>query len=156
MPTIDRFRDKHAFLSNFHPSVVGLDGLLYPTVEHAYQAAKTLEPGLRSAIRMAGTPGYAKRLGQKILLREDWEDVKVEVMLDLLRKKFSHDDFATRLLATGDATLIEGNDWGDVFWGMTGYPPKRVGQNYLGRLLMQVRGELRTRKSRFADVEDMI
>ena len=64
MAAIDRFREKYAFLSNFHPSEVGMDGLLYPTVEHAYQAAKTLNPGLRAAIRTAGTPGYAKQMGR--------------------------------------------------------------------------------------------
>lgn len=156
MAAIDRFREKYAFLSNFHPSQVGMDGLIYPTVEHAYQAAKTLNPGLRTAIRTAGTPGYAKQMGRAVKLREDWESVKLDVMLDLLRRKFSHDDFRKQLLATGDATLIEGNDWGDHFWGMSGYHPNRKGLNHLGRLLMQVRSELRAKANKFADVEDLI
>lgn len=156
MAAIDRFREKYAFLSNFHPSEVGMDGILYPTVEHAYQAAKTLNPGLRAAIRNAGTPGYAKQMGRAVKLRDDWESVKLDVMLDLLRKKFSHEDFKRQLLATGDSTLIEGNDWGDHFWGMSGYHPKRVGLNHLGRLLMQVRSEIRKAASRYNDVEDLI
>src|SRR5437868_5423141 len=86
---IDRFHGDHGWLSNFWPSPIELDGAIYPTVEHAFQAAKTLDPEAREPIRQTTNPGQAKRLGRKVLLRSDWEQVKVEIMRGLLRKKFA-------------------------------------------------------------------
>lgn len=135
---IDSFTGKYRWLSNFEPSVVMLDMDLYPTVEHAYQGAKTLDYEERYKVRHALTPGAAKKLGQKVTLREDWEDVKIDVMTELIQQKFSKDPLRAKLLATGDAKLIEGNWWGDVFWGVC----KGKGQNKLGKILMKVRKEL--------------
>lgn len=73
-------------------------------------------------------------------MRDDWERVKLAVMLDLLRQKFAHADLRAQLIATSDDVLVEGNTWGDTFWGMC----NGVGLNHLGRLLMQVRAEVRT------------
>nr|MBN1229138.1 DUF1768 domain-containing protein [Anaerolineae bacterium] len=138
---IDRFIHEYDFLSNFHAAEVMLDGLLYPSVEHAYQAAKTLIPEEREPIREAAESSQAKRLGRQSTLREDWDEIKIAIMEDLVRQKFTrHQDLAERLLATGDAYLIEGNDWGDCFWGQV----DGKGKNQLGRILMMVRDELRT------------
>lgn len=142
--TIHLFKGEYAFLSNFST----WDGLifyrndLYPTVEHAYQAAKTTIPEEREAIRNAPTPGQAKRLGRKCTLRLDWEDIKLVVMEQLLRIKFLNVKLAEQLIATGDEELIEGNHWGDAFWGrvQNGHGP---GENHLGRLLMKIRADLR-------------
>ena len=142
---ITSFQGTFAFLSNFFPIPVMLDGRTYPTVEHGFQAAKTEREEEREAIRWASTPGRAKRLGRKVALRPDWDAIKVDVMLDLLRQKFSDPVLHQRLLATGDAPLIEGNTWGDCFWGCVLEKGKWVGENTLGRLLMQVRGELKAR-----------
>lgn len=150
--TIDRFSGKYRFLSNFHPIDVGYDGVVYPSVEHAFQAAKTLNVGLRSAIRTAGSPAAAKSMGRALRLREDWEEVKVEVMAELLARKFSHPELRQMLLATGEQELIEGNTWGDKIWGVC----DGEGQNYLGRLLMDLRAALRGQNQTFADVEDLI
>jgi ribA/ribD-fused uncharacterized protein len=136
---IDRFTGAFRFLSNFHPAWVYLDGEPYPTVEHAYQAAKTLDLRERSLIQFAATPGKSKRLGQRIGLRADWIEVKIRVMTDLLRQKFGHHSLATLLLATGDHELVEGNTWGDTFWGVDA---QQGGANHLGRLLMQIRREV--------------
>lgn len=135
---IDSFQGQHRWLSNFWPSAVALDGLWYGSVENAYQAAK-VPPSHRGSFRHDCSPGQAKRLGGSFPLPADWEQRKVGVMRALLRDKFSSGSLlAARLLATGDAPLIEGNTWGDRFWGVC----YGVGQNHLGRLLMERRAEL--------------
>lgn len=136
MTTIDKFDGEHAFLSNFHPSPIRVQGIWFPTVEHAFQAAKTLDPTERDAIARATTPGRAKRLGRQVTLRPQWDDVKIGVMEDLLRRKFDGvGPLWTQLLATSPAELIEGNTWGDIFWGVC----QGKGQNHLGKLLMKIR-----------------
>jgi hypothetical protein len=132
---IDRFDGPHRFLSNFYPSVVEMGGQQYPTVEHAYQAAKCDRQVYRDLVRKAKTPGNAKRLGRRAEIRPDWEKVKVEVMAGLLRQKFRDPALRAMLMETGDRELIEGNTWRDHFWGVCdGY-----GHNTLGRLLMAIR-----------------
>lgn len=141
--SITSFSGEHSFLSNFYPAPVKLDGYVYPTVEHAFQAAKSFIRREREAIRLAPSPGKAKRLGRKVILRPDWEHVKIEVMKELLRQKFSDPELCAKLLATGDASLIEGNHWGDVTWGCVLEKEKWVGSNKLGVLLMELRFDLR-------------
>lgn len=136
---INSFRDKYFFLSNFYHCWVMLDGKYYPSVEHAYQAAKTLDPIEREKIKNASNPGTAKRLGRVCTHRSDWKKIKVDIMTDLVRQKFirSH-DLAEKLLSTGSEELVEGNTWGDTFWGVY----RGRGENHLGKILMQVRREL--------------
>lgn len=136
---IDKFKDKYFWLSNFHPVTIEMDGDLYPTVEHAYQALKTIDPTWRARIRWATTPGKAKRLGREAPLRTDWDYMKIGVMYCLLTTKFAYPQLKQRLLDTNDDELIEGNEWGDTFWGQC----KGEGDNWLGRLLMDVRHGLR-------------
>lgn len=137
---IDSFSGAHRFLSNFWPAQVALKGFAYPTVEHAYQAAKSLSQEHRAMIRTCRTPGDAKRLGKKIVVRSDWDLVKLSVMTLLVTQKFfAHEDCRDLLLATGDAELIEGNHWGDTFWGVC----RGEGQNHLGKIIMTVRDELK-------------
>jgi N-glycosidase YbiA len=136
---IDRFTGDFAFLSNFHPSPVVYNGVGYPTVEHAYQAAKTLDPFARLHIRDNLTAGQAKRYGRTVAMREDWEQIKLGVMYDLLLQKFNHLSLAKELIDTGTQELIEGNHWGDTYWGTC----NGVGENWLGKLLMQVRADIK-------------
>lgn len=137
---IGEFRGKYRFLSNFWPCTVVYEGEVYPTVEHAFQAAKSLDPNERTLIRVRSSPGAAKKMGRKITLRPDWEQIKVEVMAYLIEAKFAPDSgLAHKLLATGDQNLVEGNYWGDMFWGMC----DGEGENVLGRLLMDRRAVLR-------------
>lgn len=138
---IDSFEGEYRFLSNFFPidPIPGGDTLYYPTVEHAYQAQKTTDLAVKRHIAGNKNPGYAKRAGQNVDLRPDWEEIKLDVMLRLLREKFKQPDLRKKLLATGDAHLVEGNHWKDTFWGVY----KGIGENHLGRLLMQVREEIR-------------
>lgn len=131
------FRNSYRFLSNFYPATVELDGVEFPSVEHAYQAAKTLNKLDRDAILLM-TPGEAKKYGQTLALRSDWEHEKLRVMQDLVCQKFTkHEVLRTLLIGTGTAELVEGNTWGDMFWGVD--LKTQMGDNYLGRILMLVR-----------------
>jgi hypothetical protein len=128
----------YGFLSNFHPSTIYVNGKSYPTVEHAIQAHKTLDETSHDLIRRAKTPGEAKKLGRAVILRPDWEEVKVDLMRDFVRKKFENPFLRPLLVATGDAELIEGNTWNDRFWGVC----RGSGLNWLGKILMEIRGEI--------------
>lgn len=141
MPTIKiaSFSGKYRFLSNFFPAVVEYEGIVYPSTEHAYQAAKTLDIEVRKEIAALPTAGKAKRAGYKVQLRDDWESVKIDVMHTLLESKFNIPELRDKLLATENAHLEEGNTWGDTFWGTV----DGKGRNELGKLLMLVREELR-------------
>lgn len=140
---IDAFKDEYSFLSNFHPSPISIEGKSYPTVEHAFQAGKTRDFAEKEKIRCAATPAVAKRLGRKVKLRPDWENVKILVMLECLIEKFKDPELAKSLLNTGEAELIEGNTWNDTFWGVC----RGNGKNNLGKLLMDVRTRLRNTAS---------
>lgn len=135
---IDSFDGEHRFLSNFYPAAVTMYGQSYPTTEHAFQAAKTEDLAQRERIRLAATPGIAKRLGRSVTLRPGWNELRLGVMSELLRRKFTIPELRWQLLATGDAELIEGNYWNDRFWGVC----RGQGENHLGRLLMELRKEL--------------
>lgn len=150
METVDTFTGEYRFLSNFFPAVVVLedDEYVYPTVEHAYQAAKTLNLALRGTIANTSSPGTAKRLGRRVPIQEGWDlHLKYTIMQDLLNQKFVFGgDLGTRLLSTGDAVLVEGNNWHDTIWGVCHCPREFCrgrGTNILGWLLMQRRNELK-------------
>jgi ribA/ribD-fused uncharacterized protein len=145
MTRIDRFDGEYFFLSNFYPADVSYSGVDYPTIEHAFQAAKTLDPEERSLVFKSGSPGAAKRLGRKVKMRGDWDSIKFGIMEELIRQKFTrYPDLRQLLLDTGDVEIIEGNTWGDRLWGMTiDKSGQYVGQNHLGKILMKVREELR-------------
>lgn len=136
---IHSFTGDFRFLSNFTPCPIEYDKVVYPSVEHAYQAAKTEEESDRIQIANAPTPGHAKQMGRKVKLRDGWEDLKIPVMEYLLSIKFSDPTLRHLLLATDDCQLIEGNTWGDRFWGIY----QGQGRNELGKLLMKVRQAIR-------------
>ena len=134
------FRGRWTRLSNFAACSIWFEGHIYPSVEHAYQAAKTHDLKEREEIRHLATPNQAKKAGQKVTIREDWETAKIDIMASLLREKFSQEPDRTILLSTKDLFLVEGNWWKDTFWGQC---PLGVGENWLGRLLMSLRSEIR-------------
>ncbi len=138
MSVIDSFQDEYRFLSNFFLSEVNYKGVIWPSSEHLYQALKTLDLIKREEIRQA-TPGKAKRLGKKVEMRSDWDEVKDQIMSDVVWLKFSQNpELAQKLIETGDAELIEGNWWGDTYWGVC----KGKGQNKLGEILQGIRSRL--------------
>lgn len=140
---IDSFTGEYHFLSNFYPAPFKTSLFpewTCPTVEHAYQAAKATDKNSQIYILGSPTPGTAKRRGRLVSIREDWDVVKATIMCQLVNEKFhQHPDLRQALLDTGDAELIEGNTWGDTYWGVC----RGVGQNVLGHLLMQVRSQWR-------------
>lgn len=138
---ITSFSGNYRFLSNFYSASVELDGVDYRTVEHAFQAAKTLNASERGRIQRTRSPGAAKHIGRRVTLRPEWEEVKIEVMRRLVYQKFyNYPVLARGLVATGDSLLVEGNTWNDRFWGEC---PVGIGHNHLGKILMEVRTELK-------------
>ena len=136
---INSFRGKYFFLSNFYPTNVYYEGLIYKSAEAAFQAAKTLDNDTRIAFTKFNAT-RAKKEGRKIPLRKDWEEIKFQVMYGIVKDKFSRNKKLKSLLVqTGNEYLQEENTWGDRIWcTCNGY-----GQNMLGHILMQVRNELK-------------
>jgi ribA/ribD-fused uncharacterized protein len=129
----------YGFLSNFWRAHILIDGKDYPTSEHYYQAMKSLDPEEQEMIRILSAPKEAKFAGYHMTLREDWEEIKEEIMLKALRAKFTqYPNLRQKLLDTGTAILHEDSPW-DKYWGFA----KGKGKDRLGVLLMQVRDEIR-------------
>ena len=138
-PVVREFQGQWRFLSNFWWSKVALDGVEYPTVEHAYQAAKNQSAEYRSRILACSSPHDAKRISRFTNVRRDWDEAtRLSVMEDLVRQKFSHQHLREMLMTTGDMKLEEGNRWNDTFWGKCG----GRGENHLGRIIMRIRKEI--------------
>jgi hypothetical protein len=139
---IDRFHGEHGWLSNFQSASIRVGDIVFPTVEHAYVAAKSEIPfspiDLEWFIGLSA--GKVKRVGRKLDLRADWDNIKLTVMLDLTKIKYSavNPELRDLLIATGDQELIEGNHWNDTFWGVC----DGVGCNWLGHIIMGVRNEI--------------
>lgn len=140
---IKEFRGRYRFLSNFFPCRIDWEGITYPSVEHAYQACKTLNQKERLRIASLSTPGQAKRIGKELTIRPDWETVKISIMESLVRQKFSrHPTLKQLLLATANQEIQEGNSWNDTFWGVS--LSTGEGRNELGKILMRIRKELQS------------
>lgn len=139
------FRGEFDFLSNFYPQPIVFEGREWLTSEHAYQASKTLVDEEWQQIRDAPSAGKAKRLGKRkedggiVTLRPDWKEVRVGIMHAIQEAKFSIPELEQKLLSTGKLRLVEGNVWNDGFWGVDNRTG--LGQNVLGKLLMQIREE---------------
>jgi ribA/ribD-fused uncharacterized protein len=132
--SIDSFTGEYRFLSNFF---IEPDG---SCVEVDYQASKHIDylHDPKSVLKLFDGlgPSNAKKLGRRLPLRPDWESVKLDLMKKFVIAKFvDHEVLAEKLLATGDEELIEDNYWMDTFWGVC----RGVGDNHLGKILMQVR-----------------
>jgi ribA/ribD-fused uncharacterized protein len=146
---IGMFSGQYRFLSNFYPCHITIDDIEYPTVEHAYQASKvdpsvmmdmdangmTVPVSVRGYISLLASPGEAKRFGKTVPLIPDWESKKLSIMKGLIMQKFLKPTFQAMLIGTYPSELIEGNTWGDTYWGKC----SNIGQNYLGILLMNAR-----------------
>ncbi len=142
MQKIDTFFGEYRFLSNFWTCSIPWNGWMFASTEHAYQASKAKNPQHMSKfIKSTLSAGQAKALGRRVKLREDWEVVKDPIMYELLVIKFTHHPkLAAKLMATWKAELIEGNTWGDRYWGVC----KGEGLNKLGNMLMAIREKLLT------------
>ena len=144
MDYINEFRNDNYFLSNFYECPVTYDGLTYRNNESAFQAQKCINPKGREQFTTLNS-SEAKKLGRRVLLRKDWEDIKVQVMKEIVTAKFEQNvDLQQKLLDTGDAYLEEGNTWGDRVWGTV----NGAGANNLGKILMEVRENIRLEKDK--------
>jgi len=150
MKIIDSFRGDYFFLSNFYPCPLTFEGIQYPSSEHAFVAQKIKSPLCRQVLAQVSEPGAAKRMGRNLPIRKDWNDVRIPLMLMIVFTKFHNPEMSNRLLATGDAELIEGNWWHDNFWGNCKCVKcqRTEGQNHLGRILNITRFYLKEQRSK--------
>lgn len=137
---IEKFQGETRWLSNFAPVKIVLDGIEYPSTEHAYMSAKCDDPAWKEFCSTTEKPGDVKRASYKVKLIEGWDDKRLAVMKEVNRQKYSQNPYKRMLIATGNEHLQEGNTWGDKFWGVdlkTG-----EGENNLGKIIMEIRSEL--------------
>ena len=145
---INRFDGDYEFLSNFAPAPIQYEGIVYPTVEHFYQAMKTLDHKTRIWVSKLPYPGQTKKWAQRLRKegkqRTDWHSVNFEIMRQAVKAKFQHPELRKLLSDTGIALLVEGNYWHDQFWGncMCARCIGAPGQNNLGLILMETRAEI--------------
>lgn len=143
MTIYDFHKDGYDWLSNFYRAEFVWDGIIWPTSEHAYQAAKCADRQVRLNISRLPFPGEAKKYGQLVPIDPDWSSKKIPMMKEILTCKFRQNpDLKEKLLATGNTRIEEGNTWNDTFWGVCP-PGSENGLNHLGELLMELREELR-------------
>ena len=138
---IKEFQGDNRWLSNFAKVDVEYDGMTYPSVEHAWVASKSSNEDFRKKCSDSSIhPAEVKKMGDKVKVRSEWHDVKVNIMKELLVSKFNKEPFKTKLIETKNTYIQEGNWWGDTFWG---YCLKTSnGRNLLGELIMEVRYEI--------------
>lgn len=164
---IDKFEGRWRFLSNFYPCKIEHKGITYPSVEHYYVAMKVTEMQLldgryytaadfREMIAKIPNPADIKKIGQRVKVRKDWDEKKLEFMSWGVHEKFKNESLAEMLLSTGDQELIEGNWWHDNFYGSCSCTKcGNKGNNNLGKLLMTVRDEISLQNQK-PSIEDII
>lgn len=134
--------EENRWLSNMWYVDIPLKGIVYPSVEHAYQSEKSKDPEWKKFCSdRDNKPAEVKKKSKEIIIREDWDDVKLLVMEHCLRQKFKNRELLTKLLLTGNENIQEGNYWGDIFWGVDLKSTPNYGENHLGRLIMKIRDE---------------
>lgn len=138
---VKEFKGEHNWLSNFYPCRIEYKGLVYPSAEHAYMAQKNdSETWKKQCADDSNPPSLIKKMSYMQPLRKDWENVKLGIMKEVLTVKFNKPVFTQRLLKT-EGEIQEGNTWGDKFWGVDLVSGE--GHNQLGRIIMEIREELR-------------
>ncbi len=143
---IKEFQNEYRWLSNFVPVEINFKGRSFSSVEHGYMSEKSNDLEWKEFCSdPSNHPVKVKRKSKKIVLRDDWDFIKVEVMRELLVLKFSQNPFKELLLNTGNLYIQEGNKWGDTFWGVD--LKTNVGENNLGKLIMSIREDLKREAS---------
>ena len=145
MNYIKGFRGKYFFLSNFSDSKICYKGHTYKNGEAAFHSEKNSFSEYKEKLEKAN-PSEAKKLGRRVKLRPDWEQVKNDVMYEVIYAKFSQNgELRRKLLETGNSILVEDNTWHDNYWGTCSCPrcKDKPGKNMLGITLMRVREALR-------------
>ncbi len=141
---IEGFKRPYDFLSNTSAFPIVIDNIYYMTAEHAFQAHRVLSPKKREIVALSPTPEQARLLGQRLPLRDDWEEVKDEVMRKILEVKFSSNQLRPALIQLADRQIINSNTSHDQYWGdCTCHSHESVpGENRLGKMLMSLRDDL--------------
>ena len=137
---IKEFKGEYRWLSNFAPVNIIRNCRSYPSVEHAFQSAKAHDPAWKMFCVQIEDPRAVKKASRYVKLVSNWEEIKVGVMRRCLRQKFGQEPYRSKLKATGDKHIQEGNWWGDQFWGVC--LKTDSGQNMLGELIMEIRKEI--------------
>lgn len=138
---IKEFQGEYRWLSNFWPVPIQYGNNVYQSVEHAYMSAKSDDPIWKELCSSNIGPGRIKKLSKYIVLVPNWDNIKLIVMEECCTKKFTQEPFRSKLLATGNAHIQEGNSWGDTFWGVNLRTGK--GKNNLGKIIMDIRKKLK-------------
>lgn len=131
---------KHVF-SNFSEHPVFYNGRLWPTSEHAFQAAKMVKDEDKEKIFNVTSPMEAAKLGRSLQMRPTWDAEKVQVMKDILIVKFSKSGILRDHLNKTGKAYLEERTKNDSFWGSGSDDPNGPGKNMLGKLLMEIRDE---------------
>lgn len=148
MEPIFTFTGEYRFLSNFFPATFVWEDILWPNSEAAYQAAKSLDHNVRLQFAAMTNPATAKKQGRMIDCRSDWEEIKYDLMYEIVYAKFKQNsDLKTALLKTGSVRLEEGNTWNDKTWGVCPPGPLGKGKNWLGLILMDIRQQFHVENS---------
>jgi hypothetical protein len=140
---IKEFQKENRWLSNFVPCTIILEGKIYSSVEHAYMSAKCTDQEWKLFCQKTKKPGQVKKASRGIKLRSNWEEIKIDIMKECLKQKYNQEPYKTKLKETGDQFIQEGNWWNDKFWGVCLKTGK--GKNILGKLIMEIRKEIRRR-----------
>lgn len=141
MAPITEFKDEYRWLSNFYPSPFVYNNIHFATNEHFYQAHKAVRRDEFLRVASSPTPGAAKKLGRTVQMLDQWDIYKEQIMYTGLSHKFStHPKLKQLLIDTYPRMLIEGNWWGDKYWGIC--LKTNEGENRLGHLQMILREQL--------------
>lgn len=151
---INTFTGRWRFLSNFYPVKIEHRGITYPSVENFYVAMKVKEdqvinnkfitaPDCQELISRIKNPAEAKKLGRIIKVRKDWDEIKFKIMEWGVNEKFKNPELSKMLIDTGEEELVEGNTWGDTYWGVC----NNIGENNLGKILMRVRDKIKSNQN---------
>lgn len=140
---IHEFKGEYKWLSNFEPVNITIDGITYPSVEHAYMSAKCDDPEWKKYCSDSNnTAGDVKRKSREVKLVDNWDTLKFDIMETCLMKKYRQEPFSSRLINTGNQNIVEGNYFGDTVWGVDLKSSPNVGENHLGRMIMLIRNTL--------------
>ena len=139
---IKEFKNQYFFLSNFYECPIYYNKLVFCNAEAAFQAQKVIdEKEQYKFINLNAS--QARKLGKTIVLRKDWEEVKDNIMYEIVKRKFTvNKELKQKLIDTKDEELVEGNWWHDTYWGVDS--KTGIGKNKLGKILMKVREEVKS------------
>lgn len=145
---IPEFKNKYRWLSNFYPVEITLDGIAYPSVEHAYMSSKSDDTSWKHFCSdVSNSAGTVKKRSREIQLKPEWDNLKLSIMKECINQKYAQEPFRSKLIATGNQHIQEGNWWGDQFWGVC--LKSGQGSNHLGKLILSVRDTLLVKNTQF-------